>query len=67
MSLPALVPSLQAALHSPAAPLRESAALAVARAAPSDVARLLGPLAADPAVSVAQTVQHLLQRPRATA
>ncbi|MCA1827404.1 MAG: HEAT repeat domain-containing protein [Myxococcales bacterium] len=67
VSLSAVVPSLQAALHSPAAPLRQAAALAVARAAPSEVARLLGPLAADPAASVAHTVQYLLQRPRATA
>src|SRR5262249_39270129 len=67
VALSSLVPSLQTALHSPAAPLRESAALAVARAAPSDAARLLGPLAGDPAVSVAQTVQQLLQPPRAPA
>jgi len=31
------------------------------------LAGLFSTLAADPAVSVAQTVQHLLQRPRATA
>jgi HEAT repeat protein len=67
VSLPALLPQLQAALHSPSAPLRESAALAVARATPSEAARLLGPLAADPALSVSQMVQHLLRRPRATA
>src|SRR5207249_673663 len=39
VTLAPLVPSLQAALHSPAAPLREAAALAVARAAPAEAAR----------------------------
>ena len=67
VTLAPLVPSLQAALHSPAAPLREAAALAVARAAPAEAARLLGPLAGDPATSVSHTVQMLLHRPRATA
>lgn len=62
-----LLPVLQLALHSPAAPLREAAALAIARGTPQDAQRLLGPLAKDPAASVAHTVQVLLQRPRATA
>jgi ATP/ADP translocase/HEAT repeat protein len=69
LPLTALLPSMQAALHSPAAPLREAAALAVARANPSDAPRLLGALANDPAASVAQTVRTLLKKaaPRAIA
>jgi hypothetical protein len=64
-----LVPSLQAALHAGSAPLREAAAIAVVRAAPADAARLLSPLAGDPALSVSRMVQALLGRaaPRATA
>jgi hypothetical protein len=69
LPLAALLPSMQAALHSPAAPLREAAALAVARANPSDAPRLLGELANDPAASVAHTVRALLKKaaPRAIA
>jgi HEAT repeat protein len=69
LPLAALLPSMQAALHSPAAPLREAAALAVARANPSDAPRLLGALANDPVASVAHTVRALLKKaaPRAIA
>ncbi|MGZ6142742.1 MAG: hypothetical protein ACXWLM_05360, partial [Myxococcales bacterium] len=67
VQLAGLIQSLRIALHSPAAPLREAAALAVARAVPAEAAQLLGPLAADPAASVAHTVQMLLHRERATA
>ena len=51
------------------APLREAAALAVARAAPAEASRLLAPLAGDPAPSVSRTVRALLARsaPRASA
>ena len=64
-----LVPMLQSALHSAAAPLREAAALALARAVPSDAPRLLAPLTADPAASVSRTVRALLEPlpPRAIA
>jgi HEAT repeat protein len=62
-----LVPAFQAALRTGAAPLREAAALAIARAAPKDAQRLLAPLAADPAPSVRRTVGALLARKRASA
>jgi hypothetical protein len=67
VALAPLLPTLQLALRSPAAPLREAAALAIAYNTPADAQRLLGPLAQDPAASVAHTVRVLLQRPRATA
>jgi len=67
VTLASLLPALQAALRSPAPPLREAAALAIARSTPGDAQRLLGPLAQDPSASVAHTVQSLLQRPRASA
>jgi HEAT repeat protein/ATP/ADP translocase len=65
--LPPLVAALQTALHAPSAPLREAAALAIARVLPAEVPRLLGRLAADPAASVSRTVRALLARfaPRA--
>ena len=64
-----LLPALEAGLHAAPAPLREAAALAVARAAPAEVSRLLVPLAGDPAPSVSRTVRALLARsaPRASA
>jgi HEAT repeat protein len=67
VALAPLLPTLLLALRSPAAPLREAAALAIASNTPADAQRLLGPLAQDPAASVAHTVQMLLRRPRATA
>jgi len=67
VALASLAPQLQLALRSPAAPLREAAALAIARSTPADVHRLLAPLAQDSAASVAHTVQALLGRQRATA
>jgi hypothetical protein len=68
-SLANLSGSLQAALRSSSAPLREAAALAVVRAIPGDAPRLLAPLADDPAASVSHTVRQILQQraPRATA
>jgi len=67
--LPPLLPSLTGALHSPFAPLREAAAVAVARAAPTEAPRLLAPLAADPVAFVGRTARALIARPapRATA
>ena len=62
-----LIPTFQAALHSGSAPLREAAALAIARAAPKETQRLLAPLAGDPAPSVRRTVGALLSRKRASA
>jgi len=64
-----LLPALEAGLHAAPAPLREAAALAVARAAPAEASRLLAPLAGDPAPSVSRTVRALLDRsaPRASA
>ena len=64
-----LLPALEAGLHAAPAPLREAAALAVARAAPAEASRLLAPLAGDPAPSVSRTVRALLARsaPRASA
>jgi hypothetical protein len=69
VALPPLLPSLTAALHSGFAPLREAAAMAVARAAPADAASLLAHLAQDPASFVARTARALIARPapRATA
>jgi len=63
-----LLSGLQRALQSPYPPLREAAALAIARAAPGDAPRLLSGLLADAASSVSRTVQALLrQAPRAIA
>jgi len=62
-----LIPTFQAALHSGSAPLREAAALAIARAAPKETQRLLAPLAGDPAPSVRRIVGALLSRKRASA
>jgi len=67
LSLPALASPLQTALRSSAAPLRQAAALALARAAPGEAPRLLAPLADDPAASVAHTVRALLRERRAIA
>ena len=67
IALGPLFPALQLALRSPAPALREAAALAIAHGSPAEAPRLLGPLAKDPAASVAHTVQVLLQRPRASA
>jgi hypothetical protein len=61
--LPPLLPSLTAALHSPFAPLREVAALAVTRAAPTEAPRLLAHLAADPAAFVGRAARALIARP----
>ncbi len=68
-SLANLSASLQTALRSSSAPLREAAALAVVRAIPGDAQLLLAALADDPAPSVAQTVRLLLKQraPRAIA
>ena len=64
-----LLPGLQTALHSPSAPLREAAALALARALPAQAPQLLQALLADPAASVGRTVRALLapSAPRAIA
>jgi HEAT repeat protein len=67
LPLAPLLPSLQVALNSPYPPLREAAALAVARAAPKEASRLLSGLLADAASSVSRTVRELLQRSRAIA
>jgi HEAT repeat protein len=61
-----LLPVLRAALSSPAAPLREAAALALARTAPAEAPHLLQALAEDSAASVSRTVRALLL-PRAFA
>src|SRR5207244_8811362 len=47
-----LLPSMHLALHSASPPLREAAALAIARGIPADAGRLLTPLLKDPAASV---------------
>jgi ATP/ADP translocase/HEAT repeat protein len=65
LSLAALSAPLQTALRSVSAPLRQAAAMAVARATPADAPRLLAPLADDPAASVAHTVRALLSQKRA--
>src|SRR6266446_392866 len=52
LPLARLLPALEAGLYAASAPLREAAALAVARAAPAEASRLLAPLAGDPAPSV---------------
>jgi hypothetical protein len=64
-----LLAAFQVALVSPAAPLREAAALALANCVPTDAPKLLTPLAQDAARSVSRTVRALLLRfvPRATA
>jgi hypothetical protein len=68
IQLAPLFPALQTALHSPYAPLREAAALAVAQASPQEAPRLLSGLLTDAAASVSRTVRALLQRaPRAIA
>jgi HEAT repeat protein len=69
VKLPAVQEALRKALNAPSPPLREAAAMAIARSNPKEVQRLLAPLAADPAASVAQTVRALLKRsaPRASA
>jgi HEAT repeat protein len=61
--LPPLLPSLMAALHSPFAPLREAAAVAVTRAAPAEAPRLLAHLTTDPAAFVGRTARALIARP----
>jgi HEAT repeat protein len=68
-ALPPLLPALQGALVSPYPPLREAAALAIARAAPKEAPLLLSGLAADTSASVSRTVRALLSAaaPRAIA
>ncbi len=67
--LPLLLASLTAALRSPFAPLREAAAVAVARAAPAEAPGLLAHLVEDPVSFVGRTARALIARraPRATA
>jgi len=67
--LPLLLASLTAALCSPFAPLREAAAVAVARAAPAEAPGLLAHLVEDPVSFVGRTARALIARraPRATA
>jgi len=69
LPLASLAASLHTALRSSSPPLREAAALAVARATPGDAPRLLAGMADDPAASVAHTVRLILQQgaPRAIA
>src|SRR5207253_1971149 len=66
IDLRALAPALRAALRSGAAPLREAAACALARAVPRDEARgLFSGLLQDPAPSVRRTAAALLAQRKA--
>ena len=67
--LASLFTQLSGALRSPDPALREAAALTLMRSVPASAGLLLGPLAQDPAASVARTVRALLKQtaPRAIA